>query len=71
MDKTDCNGSCICVHCDIRIQHAKGVACRENVCPKCGKRMMREGSYHHQLYELKKREKNHESNNSDKTDLEI
>lgn len=56
----ECNGKCICVHCNTRIDSEKGKPCRENNCPECGKKMMREGSYHHQLYELKKAEKNQE-----------
>ena len=54
MEANDFNGNCICVHCNTIIPHAKGKPCRENVCPQCGKKMMREGSYHHQLYLLKK-----------------
>jgi len=33
--------------------HERGIPCRENKCPNCGKIMFKEGSYHHQLY-LKK-----------------
>jgi predicted DNA-binding protein (UPF0251 family) len=47
---------CICIHCDTRIPHAAGIPCRSNVCPNCGKKMMREGSYHHKLYLAKKGE---------------
>lgn len=65
MKNSDCNGYCICVHCNTRKPHTNGKACRENICPKCEKKMMREGSYHHQLY-LSKKEKNHESCNTDK-----
>jgi uncharacterized protein len=46
-------GFCICIHCDTKIPHQPGVPCRENSCPQCGKKMIRENSYHHQLY-LKK-----------------
>jgi hypothetical protein len=28
--------------------HIKGQPCREQVCPKCGVKMLREGSKHHQ-----------------------
>lgn len=45
--------SCICVHCNTRIPHERGIPCRQNKCPKCGRIMFKEGSYHHQLY-LKK-----------------
>ena len=49
-------GYCICPKCDERIIHQRGRPCQEEECPKCGHRMMREGSYHHQLL-LKKRTK--------------
>ena len=42
-------GHCICPKCDERIIHKRGIPCQEGQCPKCGQRMMREGSYHHQL----------------------
>ena len=66
METTDFNGYCICVHCNKKMPHTKGMPCREIVCPECGKKMMREGSYHHQLYLQKKGEINHESSNPDK-----
>ncbi len=49
--------TCICVKCDIRIPHRRGVPCREHTCPSCGRKMMREGGYHHQLYIEKKEKK--------------
>ncbi len=61
MEPNDVNGFCICVHCNTRMQHTKGKPCRANECPQCGKKMMREGSYHHQLYLQKKGEKNESS----------
>lgn len=48
------NEYCICVRCDIRIPHKRGIPCRDSECPKCGKTMMKEGSYHHRLYQEKK-----------------
>ncbi|MEI7500959.1 MAG: DUF134 domain-containing protein [Bacteroidota bacterium] len=51
-------GFCICLHCNTKIPHKPGVPCRENVCPQCGKKMIRENSYHHQLYLKKKGSKN-------------
>ncbi len=47
---------CICVECNIKMPHQEGVPCRSINCPKCGKSMMREGSYHHQLYLNNKKE---------------
>lgn len=47
---------CICVHCDTRTPHKQGIPCRDGNCPNCGKKMMREGSYHHKLYLAKKGE---------------
>jgi predicted DNA-binding protein (UPF0251 family) len=40
-------GYCICSRCDEKIAHRCGVPFQEEKCPKCGQRMMREGSYHH------------------------
>jgi hypothetical protein len=34
-----------------------GIPCQDERCPKCGAKMLREGSYHHDLLE-KKRAKN-------------
>lgn len=42
-------GFCICLACNYRIPHQEGVPCRENLCPGCGKSLIREGSYHHRL----------------------
>ena len=44
---------CICLQCNTRIPHEPGIPCRTQTCPNCGKNMVKEGSYHHQLY-LKK-----------------
>ncbi len=40
-------GYCICVACGTRTPHRRGVPCREERCPNCGKVMLREGSEHH------------------------
>lgn len=57
MEANNFKGTCICVHCDTKIPHAKGKPCKENKCPQCGKRMLREGGYHHQLYIQKQENK--------------
>jgi len=43
-------GYCICLRCGYRVRKIPGVRCLEMKCPKCGAAMVREGSYHHQLY---------------------
>lgn len=55
------NEFCICVHCDTKIPHVRGIPCRENKCPECGRIMFKEGSYHHQLFLEKKEKKSKES----------
>lgn len=55
-------GCCICPRCNIKLEHQPGIPCRENLCPQCGKKMIRENSYHHQLYLKKQGEKNENSN---------
>ncbi|HEX2970626.1 MAG TPA: hypothetical protein VHO46_16125 [Bacteroidales bacterium] len=60
------DGFCICMNCGKKIPHIKGMPCRENNCPDCGKSMLREGSYHHQLYLKKTGENDHESSSSNK-----
>ena len=47
-------GTCLCPACGHRIPHQRGVPCQEERCPKCGKKMLREGSYHHDLLIKKK-----------------
>lgn len=37
-------GFCICLKCDIRIPHQTGKPCRNELCPNCGKNMIRENS---------------------------
>lgn len=43
-------GSCVCPKCDHRIPHQRGVPCQEERCPKCGAKLLREGSEHHRLF---------------------
>lgn len=56
-------GFCICLHCNDKVPHRPGIPCRESKCPRCGRKMVRENSYHHQLY-LKKKGENHEDRNT-------
>ncbi len=49
-------GLCICPKCDEKITHSNGVPCQEEHCPECGAKMLREGSYDHNLL-LEKRAK--------------
>jgi Zn-finger nucleic acid-binding protein len=47
-------GHCICPKCEARIAHRRGIPCEEEHCPKCGAKMLREGSQHHQLLQEKR-----------------
>jgi predicted DNA-binding protein (UPF0251 family) len=60
-DQENCEnlpGFCICLHCNTRKPHQPGVPCKESSCPQCGKKMIRENSYHHQLYLKKQKNEN-------------
>lgn len=59
MKTDDYQGNCICIACGTKVLHINGKPCRDEKCPDCGKVMMRENSYHHQLY-LKIKGENHE-----------
>ena len=48
---------CICPECGERIPHVRGEPCREQSCPQCGTKMYREGSFHHQQWLKKNKEK--------------
>ncbi len=51
-------GFCICPKCEEKIPHQHGIPCKENICSNCGKKMMREGSFHHEkLIEKKSKQK--------------
>ena len=51
-------GFCICLKCNTKVPHQQGIPCRQKQYPKCGNTMVRENSYHHQLYIKKKGIKN-------------
>ncbi len=40
-------GWCICPKCGEKMEHRRGVPCQEQACSRCGAKMLREGSYHH------------------------
>jgi len=50
-------GYCICPKCEEKIPPRRGILCLQERCPKCGSKMIREGSFHHNLYQQKKRER--------------
>lgn len=54
-------GFCICLHCGEKAEHQRGVPCTESRCPSCGKKMIREGSHHHEAYLARKQEKENKS----------
>jgi predicted amidophosphoribosyltransferase len=54
-------GFCVCPKCGQKIPHQRGVPCQQERCPQCNVKMVREGSYHHQLVEEKKRKKSPDS----------
>jgi uncharacterized paraquat-inducible protein A len=51
-------GYCVCPNCNYKTPHRRGTPCQEEKCPRCGTKMLREGSYHHDLSEKKKKRKN-------------
>jgi hypothetical protein len=66
MEDQQYNGYCICVHCNTKYPHVKKQPCRNKTCPECGRALMREGSYHHQLFLKKIGDRSYENGNSDK-----
>jgi len=49
-------GECFCPKCGDHVPHTRGRPCQEERCPQCGAKMMRKGSYHHELLEKKRAE---------------
>ena len=54
-------GFCICPKCEEETPHHKGVRCQDEKCPRCGVKLLRKDSYHHQLFEEKQTKKNKDS----------
>jgi len=54
-------GYCIFPKCVERTIHQRGIPCQEERCPKCGAKMLREGSYHHDLLKKKRAGKNEQN----------
>jgi hypothetical protein len=40
------------------MEHRRGIPCQDEKCPKCGAKMLREGSRHHELLMEKRAKKN-------------
>jgi len=47
-------GNCICPKCGYSKSHQRGIPCQQEKCPVCNVKLIREGSYHHQLLLNKK-----------------
>jgi predicted amidophosphoribosyltransferase len=51
----------VCPKCGGKVDHQRGIPCQEERCPRCGAKLLREGSHHHRLFQekqAKKRQKN-------------
>jgi len=40
-------GNCICPKCGFKKPHQRGTPCRDERCPKCNAKLLREGGVHH------------------------
>lgn len=54
-------GFCVCPKCGEKIPHRCGIPCQEERCPGCGAKLLREGSYHHRLFQEKQAKKRQQS----------
>jgi predicted amidophosphoribosyltransferase len=61
-------GRCICPKCGETIAHQDNVPCQEERCPGCGAKMLREGSYHHQLFKDKQAKKQRKTSDTPKNE---
>lgn len=41
---------CICVDCNIQVEHQPGIPCREVLCKQCGKPMIRKNIHHNNMH---------------------
>lgn len=48
------DGYCICPKCGAKTPHQRSIPCQEERCVKCGVKLLRENSYHHELLKKKK-----------------
>jgi hypothetical protein len=48
-------GYCICPKCEKKMAHQQGIPCQDLKCPDCAVKMLREGSYHHDLFVMKRK----------------
>jgi hypothetical protein len=54
-------GFCVCPRCGFRKGHYPNLPCIEEKCPKCGAKLIREGSEHHLKIIEKRLKKNEDS----------
>ncbi len=48
-------GFCACPECGQKTAHKRDIPCQDEKCPACGAKILREGSYHHDLLVKKKK----------------
>lgn len=51
------DGICICPKCDTKTRHTAGIPCQDERCAKCGAKLIRQGSHHHELLLAKRGKK--------------
>ena len=50
-------GYCVCPKCNEKTLHQDGIPCQDERCSSCGAKLLRGGSQHHKLLQLKQKEK--------------